>query len=130
MQQQKWHTSVDQLATSLDDYSTYLRQQMRSVKQKQESTVSSASISDAGTLKVPPKNAGVSGRLESLFTALNEQLVYHKVAVNDFAPMDPKLKYQYIRDLEKGLPVPAILYTHTLGSNLGTTIFCGRYQKV
>ena len=97
IQQQKWHTlreSDDQLATSLDDYSTYLHQQMRSVKQKQESTVPSASISDAGTLKVLPKNAGVSGWLESLFTALNEQPVYHKVAVNDFAPMNPKLKYQ------------------------------------
>ena len=126
MQQQKWRTlreSVDQLATSLDDYSTYLRQQMRSVKQKQESTISSASISDAGTLKVLPKNAGVSGRLESLFTTLNEQPVYHRVAVNDFAPMNPKLKYQYIQDLEKGLPLPAILYTHTLGSSLGNYHF-------
>lgn len=137
MQQQKWHTlreSVDQLATSLDDYSTYLRQQMRSVKQKQESTVSSASISDAWTLKVLLKNFQCPSIwyewLESLFTALNEQPVYHKVAVNDFAPMNPKLKYQYIRDLEKGLPVPAILYTHTLGSSLGNYHFLWKILEV
>jgi len=93
------------------------------VKQKQESTVSSASISDAGTLKVLPKNTGISGRLEPLFTALKDKPVYRKVAVNDFVPKNPKLKYQYIRDLEKGLPGPSVLYTHSLGSSVGNYQF-------
>lgn len=126
MQQPKWHTlreSIDELATSLDDYCTYLCQQLRSVKQKQESTVSSASISDAGTLKVLPKNPSISGRLEPLFTALKDKPVYRKVAVNDFAPKNTKLEYQYIQDLEKGLPGPSVLYTHSLGSRVGNYHF-------
>lgn len=98
--------SVDNLAMSLDDYTIYLRQQTKVVKDQQ----SSLSVGDSGTVKVLPVNVSesVSGRIEPLFTALQEKPVYHKVAVNSFAPMDPKQKYTYIRDLEKGLPIPTI----------------------
>ena len=53
----------------------------------------------------------------NLCTTLQEKPVYDKVEVNTFAPMDPKLKYHYMRDLEKGLPIPAILYTVSFNTN-------------
>ena len=78
------------------------------MKQKQDTL----SVGDTGTVKLLPINAFVSGRVEPLYTALQEKHVYSQVnAVNSFAPTDPKLKYQYMRDLEKGLPIPSILYT-------------------
>ena len=116
MQQQRWSAlrqTIDELATSLDDYTTYLRQQSRIVKQKQDSL----SVSDSGTVKVLPINASISGRIQPLYSALQENPVYNQVAVNSFAPMDPKLKYQYMRDLEKGLPIPSVLYTCSFSLN-------------
>ena len=86
---------------SLDDYTTYLCQQSKIMKQKQ----GSISVSDSGTVKVLPINGSVSGRIEPLYSALEEKPVYTQVAVNAFAPRDPKPKYQYIRDLEKGLSI-------------------------
>ena len=50
IQQERWrtlHEIIDELATSLDDYTTYLHQQSRTVKQKQDSL----SVSDLGTVK-------------------------------------------------------------------------------
>ena len=50
MQQERWYTLrevIDELATSLDDYTTYLHQQSRIVKQKQDLF----SVSDLGTVK-------------------------------------------------------------------------------
>ena len=51
MQQERWYTLrevIDELATSLDDYTTYLHQQSRIVKQKQDLF----SVSDLGMVKV------------------------------------------------------------------------------
>ena len=83
------------------------------MKQEQDSL----SVSDSGIVKVLPINASVSGRIQPLYSALEEKPVYTQVAVNNFAPMDPKLKYQYMRDLEKGLPVPSVLYTCSFSLN-------------
>ena len=72
MQQQRWcalREVIDELATCLDDYTTYLRQQSRIVKQKQDSL----SVSDSGTVKVLPINASVSGRIQPLYSALEEK---------------------------------------------------------
>ena len=65
-------------------------------------------------MKVLPINTSV---IQPLCSALEEKPVYTQVAVNAFAPMDPKLKYQYMRDLEKGLPVPSVLYTCNFSLN-------------
>ena len=40
--------------------------------------------------------------------------------------MDPEKKYQYLQDLTEGLSVPCILYTASLGSNLGNNGFLGK----
>lgn len=116
MQQQRWcalRGINDELATCWDDYTTYLHQQSKIVKQKQDSH----SVSDFGTVKVLPINASVSSRIQPLYSVLEEKPVYTQVAVNAFAPMDPKLKYQYMRDLEKGLPIPSVLYTCSFSLN-------------
>ena len=70
-------------------------------------------------MKVLPVNASkaVSSRIQPLYAALQEKPVYHKVEVNYFAPMYLKLKYSYIRDLEKGLPIPTILNTCSHSAN-------------
>ena len=65
IQQERWRALreiIDELATSLDDYTTYLCQQSRIVKQKQDSL----SVSDCGIVKLLPINASV----RPLFVAL------------------------------------------------------------
>ena len=83
------------------------------MKQKQDSL----RVSDSGAVKVLPINASVSGRIQPLYSALKEKPVYTQVTVSAFAPMDPKLKYQYMQDLEKGLPIPSVLYTCSFSFN-------------
>ena len=89
------------------------RQQSRIVKQRQDLL----SVTDSGIVKLLPINASISGRIQPLCTNLQEKPVYDKVEVNTFAPMDPKLKYQYMRDQEKGLPIRAILYMVSFNMN-------------
>lgn len=106
MQQGKWKSlreDIDQLAISLDDNTIYLRQQTKIVKEKQ----SSLSVADSGAVKVLPVNASVSSRIQPLNAALQEKPVYE---VNSFA-LGSKQKYNFIRDLEKGLPVSTVLFT-------------------
>jgi len=51
---------------------------------------------------------------------------YERVDVNDYCSPEPKKKYDFLQSLYKGLTVPVILYTHSLGSSLGNYHFLWR----
>ena len=79
MQQQKWcalREIIDELATSLDDYTTYLLQQSRIVKQKQDSL----RVSDSETPKVLPINASVNGRIQPLYSVRPGEGITHTIS--------------------------------------------------
>ena len=78
---------------------------------------------DSGTICVLPTNTSVNSRIAPLDNAMQEKPCYELVGVNDFCSVDPKKKYQYVQDLKKGLSTPCILYTASLGSNLGNHLF-------
>jgi len=56
------------------------------------------------------------------------QPCYERVGGNEFCTTDAK-KYQYVQDLKKGLTVPCILYTASLGSNLGNHLFLWKISR-
>ena len=89
----------------------------------QHDSSASSSSSDSGTILVLPVVTVVSWRLKEL---VQERPHYERIAVNDYCSVDPKKKYQYMQDLRKGLTVPTILYTCSLGSNLGNYNFIWR----
>ena len=89
IQQERWcvlREIIDELATI-----HYLPEPtVKNYEAKQDSL----SVSDLGTVKVLPINASVSGRIQPLYSALQEKPVYNQAEVTTFALMDPKLKYQ------------------------------------
>lgn len=105
-----------------DDHCTYLQEKCKSVKLKHDSVA--VPDTDSGTMCVLPTNTSVSCRIVPLDNIMQEKPCYERVGVNDSCSVDPKKKYQHVQDLKKGLTIPCILYTASLGSNLGNTS-CG-----
>ena len=131
MQQSRWselRACVCKLTTVLDDYCSYMRQRCKAAKVRQES-IGESSDSDSGTVNGLPTVTVVSSRLRALDSTMQEKPCYEKVAVNDYCSADPKKKYQYILDLRKGLTVSTILYTCSLGSNLGNYHFLWKIPR-
>ena len=129
MQQSKWKAlkeSVCLLATVIDDYCMYLRERCKATKASHASEEVIDSSSDSGTVIVLPVVTLVSWRLKELNRVIQEKPCYETIAVNDYCSVDPKIKYQFMQDLRKGLSTPAILYTCSLGSNLGNYNFVWR----
>ena len=77
------------------------------------------SFSDSRSIRVLPTSTTVCPQLEELNHVVKEKLCYERVDVNDYSSPDPKKKYDYIQGICKGLTAPAVMYTHSLGSNLG-----------
>ena len=118
MQQARWNElreSVRKLTTVLDDYCVYMKQKCKKAKARHECTV--VPDSDSGCLCVLPTVAVVNNRLTPLNSAIREKSCYDKLFVNDFCSVDPKKKYKYVQDSKKGLTVPSVMYTASLGSN-------------
>ena len=58
-------------------------------------------------------------RYKDLEKALSSMSAYSEpVFVNDFAPINPRLRYKYIHELS--LPFTVELYSYAHGNNLGT----------
>ncbi len=138
IQQKRWaelRRIIDELASSIDEYTMYLRQQLQIVKSKQLRMT----VSDSSSVKVlPVRNGPISENLQPLFDTMQGKHAYQFVPVNDFSPSDPKLKYRYMRDLEKGFPFKAVVYTYTTGLNYhyvwklpeGVTMECAMTENV
>ena len=130
MQQQRWNELreiICALATVLEDYCSYMKQKTKTTRTRHECMA--FSDSDSGTLSVLPVITVVSSRLAALDCAIREKSCYDKMFVNDFCSVDPKRKYQYVQDSKKGLTVSCVMYTASLGSNLGNHLFVWRIPQ-
>ncbi len=54
---------------------------------------------------------------------------YEKLCVVDFCSVEPENKYVFVQDLKRGLTSPVMLYTCSLGSNLGNYDFVWRIPQ-
>ena len=77
-------------------------------------------------IRVLPTHTTVCPLFEELNRVVKEKLCYERVDVNDYSSPDTKKKYKYIQGIYKGLTAPAVMYTHSLGSNLGNYHFLWR----
>ena len=72
-----------------------------------------------------------SGPLLSRFAKLNQALEakdpHQHLLLNDYAPDDPKKRYEYLQSLERsGVQFPVVILTHSSGNNLGNLHFIWR----
>ncbi len=87
------------------------------------------SNSDSGTLCALLTATIVSSRRSVLDNAIQEKPCYEKLFLNNFCCNDPKKKYQYVQDLKNGLTAPCVLYTASLGSNIGNYHFMWKIPR-
>ena len=57
--------------------------------------------------------------LSPICEALKGKDFYDPISVQDFAPVDRRERYAYIRQLERGLSVRCVMITRSFGSNVG-----------
>ena len=57
--------------------------------------------------------------LNGIVGELRKRGNYEPVFVRDFAPIDRRKRYMYIKQLEKGLPTKCVMVTKTFGSSIG-----------
>lgn len=124
-------TDIEQLASSLYNYSQYLNHQNKRVKRHHMSPSPVRDISNSLCLKHISPIAGekVLPHLHSLVFALKKLALYEFVLVEDFCNSEKRLKYYFLQDLSNGLPFPFILLRHTSGNNTGNMHFIWRCDE-
>ena len=98
-----------------------MKQKHKKAKVRHECTV--LPDSDSGSLHILPTITVVSSRPMPLNNAIQNKSCFDKPFANDFSSVAPKKNYQCVQDLKKGLTVPSMMYTDSLGSNFGKHVF-------
>lgn len=62
-------------------------------------------------------------KYEMLMQVLASEDEYMPVFLNDMLLSDKRDRYRFIQSLKEGFPIQAILYTHSLGNNVGNMHF-------
>lgn len=114
------YQSLDLLASSLEKYVFHLIEK----KQKYlEPNNSGMLIADSIHIKVLKVSNTSSSRLSSLIDELSAKGNYKYLFVGDYTPLKRIDRFYYIRQLENGLPFPAVLCTYSIGGSIGNYHF-------
>jgi len=119
----EFRTMTEELAKSLHDYADFLAAKTKYQKLHHASLQSSSSVSDSMNIVYLSPVPSVSSLLMPIDAFLKEKPTYEPVFVRDFAPLDRRQRYSYLQELKKGLSVPVVLLTHTIGANVGNYHF-------
>ena len=92
-------------------------------KQKYLEPNSGIAVADSIHIKVLTVSDSSSSQLISLINELSAKDNYEYLFVRDFTPPKRMDRFYYIRQLENGLPFPAVLCTYSLGGSIGNYHF-------
>ena len=130
---QRWQEikkDIVTLADSLRKYGDYLKHQSEVVSanhERQEPVRDVSTCSSPQLLPVKPAlRVTDATKYEKLMQELTSKDEYMPVFLNEFLPSDKRDRYQFIQTLKEGLPIRAMLYTHSSGNNAGNTHFMWR----
>ncbi len=120
MKRSEWatvKTATEDLVESIERYAFELSGKKAAVARRNDTRIDCASDDIAfSALNVIVQYPVFLG---PLIEALKDKECYDPVFVRDYAPIDRRERYSYIRQLEKGLPVKSIMVTKAFGSNIG-----------
>jgi hypothetical protein len=109
-------TAVEELTAAIEFYVYELAEKNKAVK-KHHGTDEVAS--DELSFSVLEVTNDFPIVLKPLVEALRCNQVYEPVFVREFAPVDRRDRYTYIRLLERGLPMKCVLCTKSFGASIG-----------
>ena len=109
-------TAIEELTATIEFYVYELAEKNRAVK-KHSGTLEVAS--DELSFRVLEVTNDSPVVLKSLTEALQSKQVYEPIFIRDFAPVDRRDRYTYVRLLERGLPVKCVLCTKSFGASIG-----------
>ncbi len=126
LQQPEWSSlrvALIMFIESVTSYASYLAVRNKAMKVHHSSPEPTVSFSDASNIRYMEKLSSVSPLLSDIDTAVKNSKNYEIVYVSEFAPLNKRKKYLFIRELENGLLSNAFLLTYTHGSNVGNYHF-------
>ena len=127
---QEMKKDIATLADSLQKYAKYLKHQSQvvSTNHKHQESVRDLATSTAPQLLPlkPAVKVTDAAKFERLIQELTSRDKYEPVLLNEMLPSDKRECYRYIESLRQGLPLRAMLYTHSSGNNVGNTHFIWR----
>ena len=127
MKQQKWQVvkkATQELAECIECYVSDLIEKNKSVKRHHQETMTAQAVAtDNLVFKVVDFTNSYPAVLKPLVTVLEGKGNYEYVFVNDFAPVDRREHFTFIRKLEKGIPAKCVLFTKSYGSNIGNYLY-------
>lgn len=106
---------IEGLRDSIHGYASYLLSKERLHHSSQQPA---ANPTDNSVTRFLDRVNHTCDSLQSLNRALLSSSTYSPVPVCDFAPTDRRKRYAYIKEIEKGLIVPTVLFTYTPGGSI------------
>lgn len=109
--------ATEELAESIDSYATELSCKKSAVTSRNGMQIETASDDIAfAVLNVTNQYSVI---LVPLIETLKEKEYYEPVSLCDFAPINHRESYTYIKQLERGLPIKCIMITKSFRSSIG-----------
>ncbi len=118
------------LADSLRKYADNLKHQSEVVSANHGLQESVRNLSTCSSPQLLPLKPAVkvtdAAKFEKLMQELTSKDEYEPVFLNEMLPTDKREQYRFIETLKEGVPIRAMLYTHSSGNNMGNTHFVWR----
>ena len=111
--------ATEKLARALDSYLPYLRSQNKKMKVHHDSPASP----DKTSIQLLQANQSPSSWLSKLNDDISHKNPHEHLFVAEYAPSDPREKYRYVQELQKGLCRPCVLCTCSIGGPVGNYLF-------
>lgn len=104
--------ATEKLPRALDSYLSYLRRQN---KMKVHHDSPASHVADKTSIQLLQANQSPSSWLSKLNDDISHKNPYEHLFVAEYAPSDPREKYHYVQELQKGLCRPCVLCTCSIG---------------
>lgn len=109
---------IEGLRNALSGYSTYLLSKSKYQSLHHALSSPAANPTDNSATRFITRKQCPSDILQPLNQKVCSLSMYQAISLTDFLPADRRKRYSYVREIEKGLQVPIVLFTYTPGGSI------------
>ena len=114
----EFRSSIECLRDSLCGYTSYLLSKSKYQRIHHSLNEPAVNPTDNSVTRFIYKVQKISDTLQPLNQAISSMSAYQPISLRDYVPADRRQRYSYIREVEKGLLVPIVLFTYTPGGSV------------